>query len=259
MHTHAFPDEIAARAMAKLEGEAPIRAVGRGTIADLLASMDRADVDISAVCAIATKPDQAEGILKWCRKIRSDRIEAMPSVHPDTPQAGRWVERFAKEGFRGIKLHPMYQEFAADERRMDDIYAAAAAAGLLVVAHCGKDIAFPPDDDRAAPARFARVVERFPRLRLLCTHLGGWESWDEVEQCLLGTQVYLETSFSLPTLGAGRSVELIRRHGVERVMFGSDWPWKPQDEEIRLIRGLGLSETDTRAILWSNAARLMGY
>jgi len=259
IHAHAFPDKVAGRAMTKLEGQAPIEAVGDGTVAGLLASMDEAGVDITAVCAIATKPDQAKGIFKWCKAIRSDRIEPMPSVHPDTPKAARWLERFAKDRFAGIKLHPMYQQFAADERRLDDIYAACADLGLVVQMHCGRDIAYPPEDDRASPSRLQHVLERFDGLRLVCTHMGGWQSWDQVAQHLLGRDVHLETSFSLAALGPERSVEMIRAHGVEKVMFGSDWPWKRQREEIGLIRGLGLGQPQMHALLWSNAAKLLGY
>jgi hypothetical protein len=259
MHAHAFPDQIAERAIAKLEAECPWRAVGPGTIDALLASMDDADIDVSVVCAIATRPDQNKGILKWCRQIRSDRIEPFPSVHPRTKQAGKWVQRIAEAEFAGIKLHPMYQETPVDAPEMDDIYAAAAEHGLLVAPHCGFDIAYPMDDDRASPARLRRVIDRFPELKMICTHMGGWEAWDAVEAELLGTGVLLETSCSLDRLDPRRAVDMIRRHGVDRIVYGSDWPWNTQTKEADLIRKLGLSKRETRRILWSNAAKLLGY
>lgn len=259
MHTHAFPDDLAERAIARLEAECPWKAVGPGTVDGLIESMDAADVDVSVVCAIATKPDQAKGILKWCRDVRSDRIEPFPSVHPGTKNAAKWIRRIAKEDFAGIKVHPMYQATAADAPEMDELYGPAAENGLLVALHCGLDIAFPPDDDRASPQRLHRVIDRFPELRMLCTHMGGWRSWDAVEQHLLGTPVYFETSFSLDQLGTERAARMIRTQGVERVLYGSDWPWNTQNAEINLVRGVGLSEKETRMILWSNAARLLGY
>jgi len=257
-HTHAFPDALAGRAIAALEAECPWRAVAGGTIAELLGSMDAAGVDKAVVCPIATKPDQVEGILNWCRQIRSERIIPFPSVHPQTPGAGRWVRRIAEAGFAGLKLHPMYQDFAADEQRMDPIYRAAAEEGLLVTVHCGRDIAYPPDDDRAAPERFARLIERFAGLRLLCTHLGGWRMWDQVEEHLIGKEVYLETSFSLGELGAERASGMIRRHGVEKVFFGTDWPWAGQAEELGRLGRLALTKAEVRAILSDNVLRLLG-
>jgi predicted TIM-barrel fold metal-dependent hydrolase len=256
-HTHAFPDAIAGRAMAKLEAAAQWQAVAGGTVAELLKSMDAAGVEISVLCGIATKPDQAKGILAWCDQIRSERLRPLPSVHPDDKDIAGWIRRFAQAGYAGIKLHPMYQNFAADEARLEPIYSAASDAGLLVVVHCGKDLAYPDDDDRACPLRFRNVINHFPSLRLVCTHMGGWRCWDDVQRHLLGTNVLLETSFSLDELGPIKAAEMIRGHGVDKVLMGSDWPWNSQADEIARIRRLPLIQEELHKILRSNAEKLL--
>ena len=175
MHAHAFPDDLAPRALAKLKDLCPWKPVGDGTVEGLLRSMDAANVDISVVCTIATKRDQASGILKWCEQIRSDRIEPFPSIHPDTPKPAKWIRKIAKSKFAGIKLHPMYQDFALDEQRLDPIYEHACEHGLTVTLHCGQDIAFPPTDDRASPQRLRRVIDKYPELRLIHAAIStGW-------------------------------------------------------------------------------------
>jgi len=259
IHTHAFPDEVAARAVERLEAICPITTVAEATVSSLLKSMDAAGVDVSVICAIATKPEQNEGILSWCRAIRCDRIEPFPSLHPKTPEAGRWIERIAAEGFRGIKLHAMYQDFVVDDASMDEIYAAAEALGLVIEFHAGRDFGFPMDDDRASPARLARVAGRFGRLKMICSHMGGWRMWEESEQHLVGkADVCLETSFSLADLGADRAAGMIRRHGAERVLFGTDFPWARQDEDVERLWALPLEPAQIRQIAWSNAAKLLG-
>jgi hypothetical protein len=257
-HTHAFPDPLAARAMASLQEHCPWQAVGNGTVGALLASMDVAGVDVALLCTIATKPDQPAGILAWCRKTASPRLVPLPSVHPATPDVAGWMRRIADEGFVAIKLHPQYQDIEADDPRMDAIYAAAEETRLVVQSHCGRDIAFPPDDDRAAPRRFAAVLRRHPGLRLVCTHLGGWRMWDEVQQHLLGSATYLETSFSLEELGPQRALEMIRHHGTGRVMFGTDWPWQDQQTAVRQVSELDLTPAERDAILSTNARTLFG-
>jgi hypothetical protein len=256
-HTHAFPDAIAARAIAKLQAESPWKAVAAGTVSALLESMDSAGIELSVLCTIATKPDQPKGILEWCGKVRCERIVPLPSVHPDTPDAAGWVRRIAEAGFPGIKLHPMYQDFPADDPRMDPIYGSAAEAGLFASLHCGRDIAFPPDDDRASPVRFADVLRRFPTLKLVCTHMGGWRMWEEVRKHLLGKGVCMETSFSLEELGPA-GAEMIRAHGTEKVFFGTDWPWARQETELANFARLGLDDGQARGILHDNAAALLG-
>lgn len=258
IHTHAFPDELAGRAMTKLESHSSWKSISDGRIQSLLGSMDQAGIDKSVICTIATKPDQVEGILQWCRQIRTDRIVPFPSVHPQTPDLQRWMAAFASEGFAGIKLHPMYQGFAADEPCMDPIYQAAVEHSLAVVIHCGRDIAFPMDDDGAAPVRMRSVIDRFPGLKLITTHMGGWRDWEASEQYLIGSGAYMEVSFSLTELGPDRALKMIRSHGVDKMLFGTDWPWNSQADGRAQVEQLGLTPDELHKILYANAQALIG-
>ncbi|HUS92727.1 MAG TPA: amidohydrolase family protein [Phycisphaerae bacterium] len=257
VHTHAFPDALAERAVAELERIAPVRTVGEGTTASLLASMDAAGIDASVVCTIATRPEQTGSILRWCEAVRSERIVPFASIHPDTPEPGRWVERIVAAGVRGIKLHAFYQDFRIDEPRMEGIYAAAEALGLVVQLHCGEDFSFPVDD-RAGAARVARVLDRHRGLKVIAAHMGGWRMWEQSERWLVGRDVFFETSYSLVDLGPERAADMIRRHGVERVLFGTDWPWSRQAEDVAVLRGLALADADREKVLGANAAALLG-
>ncbi len=258
IHTHAFPDELANRAIKSLEAAAQWQAVSGGTICELIASMDASGIDVSAICTIATKAGQVRGIFDWCKQIRSQRIEPLPSVHPKDRNAPEWIKSFADAGFVGIKLHPLFQDFAIDSPDMDEIYTAARESDLFIAFHCGRDISFPPDDDRASPVRLRKILERFSGLKVIATHMGGWRMWDEVEEHLLGRDVYLETSFSLEQLGPKRAASMIQQHGRRRVMFGTDWPWQSQEEGIQAIRDLPIDESETDSILFDNAAALLG-
>jgi len=82
-HTHAFPDEIAEKAMQKLQENCIVKPILNGTISELLKSMDKNGISTSVLCNIATKPEQFESILKWSKRIRSERIIPLLSVHPD--------------------------------------------------------------------------------------------------------------------------------------------------------------------------------
>ena len=257
IHTHAFPDELAERAMKHLQSEADWKAALDGRVSSLLASMDESNIDVSVVCPIATKPEQVEGILQWCLSIHSDRIMPFPSIHPLTKKPEKWLRQFRKAGFAGIKLHPMYQDFQADDPRVMPIYKAAAGEGLAVLIHCGRDVAFPPDDDRATPARVRHVLEAVPALKLIATHMGGWRMWDESDRELVGGRAWLETSFSLQELPASKALAMIQRHGTDKVMFGTDSPWADQSREIERVRGLGLPPADLEKVLFANAARLL--
>lgn len=256
-HTHAFPDAIADRAVTKLAHNANWQPILTGKIGDLLTSMDRAGVDASVIAAVATKPGQAEGILAWCKAIASPRIVPFPSLHPLDPEAALWPKRFAEEGFRGVKMHPMYQDFFLDEPRMLDLYAAMAEAGLLLLMHMGQDIAWSDENDQASPARMAAALAAVPKLRLVAAHMGGWRGWDAAEQYLLGKDCVLETSMSLDVLPAQRALAMIRRHGVARTVWGTDSPWTDQKVELERLAELGLDPDEFRQIAGGNAQSLL--
>ena len=257
-HTHAFPDSLADRAISTLEAEIDgiWRAHTDGRVGSLLASMDAAGIGQAVVCPIATAPKQFEGILRWCQEIRSERIIPLATVHPEAEDPAGQVERIAEAGLIGIKLHPMYQQFEIAEPRLDGMLSAMEETGLLLEFHCGYDIAYG-DSEQASPDKTAATLDKHPRLRLVATHLGGWRSWESVRRHLLGRDIWMETSFTMSFMSPEQVVELIRGHGVEKVLFGSDSPWADQSAEVRNLRSLPLTEAEQAAIFQENARRLL--
>jgi len=257
-HTHAFPEALAPRAMQALLAEAPgIKAYLDGTLAALLRSMDQAGIEKSVVCCIATKPEQFEPILRWCGEFRSDRLIPFPSVHPADPVRADHIRQIRGEGFQGIKLHPFYQDFFADEDRMFDFYEEVVRQDLLLVMHTGYDIAFPRVR-RADPQKLLGIAETFPELKLVTTHLGAWQQWDEVRRHLLGRKVYMEMSFALDELGPQQARAMILGHPDGCVLFGTDSPWTDQAGTRALLENLHLPQKKLQAILADNALSLLG-
>lgn len=255
-HTHAFPDALAERAVAELTQKGMTAALD-GKISSLLASMKAAGIERSVVCSIATKPSQFEKIFTWSQTVASPRIIPLPSVHPADPEAVNQIHRIQADGFIGLKLHPYYQEFLLDEPRLFPLYDAIRQCGLILVCHTGFDIAFPRER-RAEPARLQRVMERFPDLRFVATHLGAWEDWEDVERHLIGKPVFMETSFALTYLGAERTRRILLAHPMDYLLFGTDSPWLGQAEELARLRALHLPEPLMTRLLYDNAARLLG-
>ncbi|MFH2069419.1 MAG: amidohydrolase family protein [Candidatus Omnitrophota bacterium] len=255
-HTHAFPDKLAERAIKLLEGEGEIKAHLNGTVSALLSSMDRCGIEKSVICSIATKPAQFDSIFKWSRKISSERIIPFPSLHPDDPGIPDKVTRVKEAGFKGLKLHPYYQDFFIDEERMFPLYEAISKADLILLVHTGFDFAFSRVE-RADPLRTLKIHKRFPSLKLVTTHLGAWDQWAKVEEFLLGKSIYMEISFSLEFLPPEKAREIIRNHPEKYVLFGTDSPWTAQGKALSLFRKLNLGAEKEKLILEKNAANLL--
>ncbi len=255
-HTHAFPDALASRAVPLLAQAAQVEALLDGTIESLLGSMDEASIDVSVVASIATRPGQFDAIMRWSESVASDRIVPFASVHPADRGAVEHVHEIFARGIRGIKLHPYYQQFDLDDPSLFPIYAALEQLGLIVLCHTGFDMAYPRTR-RCDPVKIARLLDAFPALRFVATHLGAWQDWDEVAQYLIGKPIYLDTAYSINDCGLARARELILAHPPEYVLFGSDSPWDDQRESIKSVKRLELGEDRERLVLGQNALRLL--
>lgn len=259
-HTHAFPDELAERAMKVLleEGQkkSGVTAHLDGRLSSLLAGMDKNNIEKSVVCSIATRPRQFDPIISWSGRIKSERIIPFPSLHPDDPDFADRILRIRDEGFKGIKFHPYYQGFTIDEERLFPIYEKICEKNLIVVMHTGFDLAF--DRKRICdPEKIVRVMDTFPELKMVTTHLGAWEDWDEVEKWLVGKKIFMEISFALDLLDREKARRIILNHPKEYVLFGTDSPWTGQDKTLALLKGLELGPELEERILRKNGINIL--
>ncbi len=255
-HTHAFPDQIAPMAIQALEKKGNVKAYLDGTVDDLLSSMDRAGIERSVVCSIATRPEQFHPILNWSQSIKSERIIPLPSVHPRDPEAMAHLVEIKDQGFIGLKMHPYYQDFLLDDPELLDMYRRISELDLLLVMHTGYDIGYPRIQ-RADPKRILNVVEEVPRLRLITTHLGGWDEWTDVRNLLTGRPIYMEISFALDFLDQIRLRELIENHPPEFILLGTDSPWADQETTLKMLAKLGLDADLFSRIVRDNALQLL--
>jgi predicted TIM-barrel fold metal-dependent hydrolase len=256
-HVHAFPDKVAAGAVPALAAAGKVTPCLDGRIVSLLADMDRVGIASAVLGSIATKPGQFDAILAWSQEIRSARIIPFPSFHPANPRAREQIGAIKAAGFKGIKMHPYYQNFVLDEARMYPFYEQISAAGLILVMHTGLDIGFPRERI-CDPPRIVRVIEQFPELKLVATHLGAWAMWDEVRDQLLGRPLYLDISFSLQFLAPAEARRMILAHPPELILFGTDSPWICQAEVLRQFRALELEPELAEKILRLNGLALLG-
>lgn len=256
MHAHVFPDAIAPAALDALEGEGGVVAYYDGTVGGLVSAMDRAGIDRSLVAPVATKPSQVRSINEWVATLGTDRIIPFGAMHPELDDPGAEMDQLVSRGIRGFKLHSHDQDFCPDEPRMARIYEAAIERDLVILFHAG---GFPRARGfESRPGHFARMLDAYPRLTCILAHMGSYLYWDEVREHLLGRDVYFDTAYVPGNLPDDKLLALIRDHGVEKVLFGSDGPWTDAAAEIAHLRGLGLTSAEQHAVFGGNAQRLLG-
>jgi predicted TIM-barrel fold metal-dependent hydrolase len=259
-HTHIFPDRIAKQAIERLAEESgEYQPKTDGTLGGLLASMDRADISASVVANIATRPAQSLPILEFCRAIAGERIRPLISVHPGNgrDEIERLLSAAAGIGIRGVKLHPMYQDFTIDDRAMFPLYQMIEHFGLFVIFHTGLDIAFP-GNLQADVERVRALATEFPGLVIVATHVGGWRQWDRAGMLGKMPNVYTETSMTMSEMTDEQFTWLLSQFDEERVLFGSDSPWTDQQEMLCRTMALRISDRQKERMLYQNAAGLLG-
>lgn len=276
IHTHTFPDKIAAATLDKLKHLSHTIPFTDGTAAGLAASMARAGVDRSVVMPVATSPRQVPHVNDASARMNELGAQAgvlsFGCMHPDFDGWKEELARVRDLGLKGIKLHPQYQDTDFDDPRYLRILDRCGELGLVVLTHAGLDIGMPGKDN-CAPEMVARVLAQVGPVKLVLAHMGGWRQWDRVEALLPGTGVYLDTSFSLgeitplddghyrpgdlPLLDEAAFLRMVRRFGPDRILFGTDSPWDDQETALARLRALPLEKSELDAILGGSARKLL--
>lgn len=272
-HTHTFPDRIAVAAIGKLEQAAHAHSFSDGTQSGLVRSMQAAGVDHAVVLPVATNPLKCASMNDTSHALDGqDGLIYFGAIHPDAPDWHEELGRVKALGFKGVKIHPVYQDVAIDDPRFVRILERCGELGLIVVMHSGADIGFP-GVEKCSPKMLRNALRQAGPVTLVAAHMGGWRNWQEVPEYLLDTGIYLDTAFSLgeisplddhyspeelPLMNAEAFVQLVRAFVSRRVVFGTDSPWDDMAEAIRRIDTLPLTAEEKADIFDGNARRLLG-
>lgn len=243
--------------MATLTAAAPgIKPYTDGTLNGLTASMKRAGIDAALNLPLATSAESTRGLNRWAALNNKAPVYSLGSIHPDCSDAGEMLGWIKEMGLKGIKMHPEYQAFNVLEPRVRGIWKACVEHGLFVLIHGGGDVAFSPPY-RSRPSDFSELLRCFSGLKLVIAHFGSWNMWDEVERELVGGPAFLDLSFTPGFLEDDRIMTIIRAHGADKVLFGTDSPWRDQAVEISKVASLPLSDKEKSLIFHENAAQIL--
>ncbi len=263
-HTHIFPDKIASATLAHLSEKGGIPFHTNGTGAGLSASMRKASIDLSINLPVMTSAAQVHKVndsLLRKREIHQELgILSFAGIHPDFEDYKEELSLRKQQGFAGIKLHPAYQGYDLDDDRFLRIIYSACELGLIVLTHAGLDIGFP-EHDYADVKMILHVIETLHPDRFVLAHMGGWNGWKDVERDLAGADVYFDTAFSIGEHGMSIDdfVRLSRKHGIHRILFGSDSPWADQTSYAEQILQMPFTDDELRAITEENARDLLCF
>ncbi|MFC0531220.1 amidohydrolase family protein [Phytohabitans kaempferiae] len=256
VHCHVWPDHIAPQVLASRP--AALDPVFDGTVGGLLRTMDTAGIDRGVCLGIANTARHVRRANEFIGSIDRTRLIPFGTVHPDLPVEEN-LRSLADNGIGGVKLHPLFQDLSLADPRVIEIARGLAEAGVVVITHAGAG-GDADANERGAPRNLRILRDAVPDLVLIACHYGGYHRLDEAEAEVLGSPIVLETSWPprLAELDPDRLRAIVRQHGADRMVFGSDWPMADPAAEIATIRSLGLEPAEEEAILGGTLARLLG-
>ncbi len=257
-HTHSFPDSLAPRAMESLKrncaANPKIKPHTDGTAGDAKRVLEAAGITRAVVCNIATNPRQERKVNDYAISLLEDPFfYPLGSVHPDSENIESELDRLSKAGIKGIKLHPDYVGIELSDERFDRIFSSLDRRGMFVVVHAGYD-PISPEKQHATPEMFRAVIDKYPELRLIAAHTGGFGRGEDVYRQLVGTNIYLDTSLS-SLREEERDIlhKILNEHDENRLLFGTDTPWTEAGEEVEFIKNAPISEERREKIFYKNA------
>lgn len=163
-------------------------------------------------------------------------------------------------GLDGIKIHPNNTGIALDDEYNNPIFALAQQQNIPIATH-----SYPnKENDVSATERIVKVVERYPDLKLIVSHMGAFQ-WER----LLAVRCYVDMSAILPdyvrTFGITKTNEMLRAFGVDRLLFATDYPDNRvlQPDEIYnsyfdLLNQMDFTEEEAERIAYRNVKDLLG-
>lgn len=205
----------------------------------------------------------------WTCDVAKQHPNLIPFISVDaamTPQQmkAEILDRVHNHGAKGIKFQHAGNRWMAHDRRLWPTYEVCQELDLPILCHSGIAEGFPYPRKLTEPKYFADVLTHFPKLRLVLAHLGV-DYWDQTRFI---AKTYpnvcfdcLDTMKPFPgdhVLDDEDFISLVREIGVERVVFGSEFPimgvYRPA--VLQHIIDMKLTEEEKRMILGENAMRI---
>jgi len=217
--------------------------------------------------------DQNEAVLDLARKFPDFCI---PFAYLDLEKEPETVDRFAEQGFAGLKA--IFPHKPYDDESFFPFYERAERHRMPILFHVGGAGYDPPDvglfANKTFPYRAASknmliitldlVAKVFPKLTIIAAHMGGRDGF---QRCLALARQHPNFHFDLACSPLARhwlhqTREVIEYCGVDKILFGSDTRhdspiiWAQFWKHYLLTRPWSCREY-ARKILGENAARII--
>ncbi len=267
-HTHIFPKDIAEKTIDHFKKMVKMKTqqydypdtgfYTDGTLESLKLSMKESGIDYSVILPVVTKPAQFEAINRYAALINGNEgIISFGGIHPHTRDYKADLGFVKSLGLAGIKIHPDYQKTYINDPRYIKIIEYASQLDLIVLTHAGDTLGI--SEAYCTPQKMRDLINRANAdfSKVIVAHAGGFHCWDDVEKYLVGQSILFDLSSCFGHTDDLQIKRIIKNHGADKILFGSDSPWEGQKETLERFRRLDLTDGEMAQILFTNGAKLL--
>ena len=255
-HCHIYPEKIASKAVIGIRDFYDLDMSLNGTVDDLIKDGKKVGVTHYLVHSVATTPKQVKSINEFISsevKKHPNIFTGFGSLHPNSDDIQEDFNYLIELGLKGVKLHPDFQQFALNEEHAFKIGEVINESDVPVLIHCG-DFRY----NYSNPKQLKPFLEKFPNLTVIGAHFAGWSMWEDACEKLAGTpNLYVDISSSLYNLTPETAHDLIHAYGVDKVLWGTDYPMWDSVSEMEYFDKIDLTKKERNKILYENAAKLL--
>lgn len=181
----------------------------------------------------------------------SENILGLVWVNPrkGTKAEDEALKYLKKDGFIGIKLHPLFDAYLPDSIVVHPIAKIAEDFGCPIQFHCGH----PPF---SLPWSFEELAKSFPEVKIVLVHMGHGHIVyinGAISVAARNPNIFLETS-AMPMHTKIKCA--VERVGRDRVLYGDDLPFGHPSWELEKVRAACLKNDDLKRVLGENARKL---
>jgi len=220
------------------------------TVDDLVKIMDKYGINKSGLSVLAgvSMTEQNNAVYQAMEKY-PDRIIGYAYINPRDPDAINEVNRCLGDlKMKGIKFHSWKHGYYPDNcKNLDKVIDTVEKYNVPILTHTGTATL-------SLPQQWAFVAEKHPNVDFIFAHIGYYDfGYGCIECAKKYSNIYVETSgqHEIPVLEKAL-VDL----GSEKIIFGSDWPYKYVATEIKKFEVLNLTDEEKKKIFYSNAQKL---
>ncbi len=222
------------------------------------------------------------------------KLDFLATVHPFEPGFAQEIDRsLTKLGAKGLTLTSSYAGRWLDAPTLDPFWAYVQSRAVAVFLHPTIGPTWLPDNDSyrmremvyrpfdvvATVTRLvcSGVFDRYPQLKVVIPFTGAGVmdllgrldyfhrmglisapgkhavTCQRLPSTYMGTNVYTELGMSFSPTTTQQAIQVF---GSDHVLFGTDTPVAPTEEQLTIVKQLDLSPSVREQILWKNSNEL---